>query len=75
MKQLLLNPLIDATMKKNRFNIGAILCACLFGNALNAQVECVSLNGYTDIYMDFVSTDDNTFPPGHCLFRAEVLVT
>ncbi len=31
---------------------------------LSAQVECVSLNGYTDIYLDFVSTDDNTFPPG-----------
>lgn len=51
-------------MNKISFFISAILSACLFGNALNAQVECVSLNGYTDIYLDFVSTDDNTFPPG-----------
>jgi hypothetical protein len=51
-------------MKKTRFDILALVCVCLFGKALNAQVECVSLNGYTDIYLEFVSTDDNTFPPG-----------
>jgi hypothetical protein len=28
------------------------------------QTECVDLSGYTDVYLDFISTDDVSFPAG-----------
>lgn len=46
-------------MKKITF-----LSAILISTLVQAQTECMDLTNYTDQYLDFVSTDDVTFPSG-----------